>query len=204
MSVITGSHIPYNLPSDAGEIHTKQVIANVSDNIHAAETNKFYEIVPAGLREDALAYGDRSHEWNGVTSAGMPAYLAGADYVKTFNSDNAQAQQEIYLTLAKPAKIYLFLDVRAAVPEWLKRDFRNTGDRIGLDASATLPNREIKTGAGLGIDEQMSIWERVVREPSTIILGSNPATINGNIPMPPAMYGIAAVPLAAEERPTTQ
>ena len=195
VSVITGSHIPYNLPSDTSEIPTQQVIANVSDNIHAAETNKFYEIVPAGLREDALAYGDRSHEWNGLTSDGMPAYLVGADYVKTFNSDNARAQQEIYLTLAKPAKIFLFLDVRAAVPDWLKRDFRDTGDRIGLDASATLPNREILKGAGQSIDEQMSIWERVVSDPGTIMLGSNPATINGNIPLPPAMYGIAAVAL---------
>ena len=39
-----------------------------------------------GLHEDAVAYSDNPyHQWNGLTEEGLPDFLRGADYIKTFN-----------------------------------------------------------------------------------------------------------------------
>jgi hypothetical protein len=130
----------------------------------------------------------------------MPKYLVGADYIKTFNGDNNQAARKIFVTLARPAKLYVFLDVRATVPDWLKQQFRDTGDRIGLDAAPNtmkeFRDRTLMSGAGNSIDEQLAIWECIVSEPGVVALGNNPDPISIEVnPFGPAMYGIAAVPL---------
>src|SRR5262249_12544086 len=41
------------------------VIHAVADNIRGLGSTKYYQIVPRGLDEDAQAYVDRPHEWNG-------------------------------------------------------------------------------------------------------------------------------------------
>lgn len=200
VSVVTGDLATFNLPSGLQDGADQRVIVNVSDNFRTAETKKFYEIVPHGLCEDALSYADREHQWNGITNAGMPKYLVGADYIKTFNDDNNQAARKIFVTLARPAKLYVFLDVRATVPDWLKQQFRDTGDRIGLDAAPNtmkeFRDRTLMSGAGNSIDEQLAIWECIVSEPGVVALGNNPDPISIEVnPFGPAMYGIAAVPL---------
>ena len=60
---------------------------------------KYYEIVPGGMREDAVAFVDRDYQWNGVDAKGIPSYLVGGDYVKTFNDDKVAQNLVITVTL---------------------------------------------------------------------------------------------------------
>jgi hypothetical protein len=172
------------------------IITNVSDN-RDHQVKKFYEIVRNGLREDAPAFVDRVHQWNGVTSEGIPKYLLKADYVKTFNSDRNPTTRKnisIQVTLAHPAKLYLFIDDRIVPTEWLTKNFRNTGDKIGLDEGPVTPNsrNHLARGPTKSVDTVFSIWERIINEPGIIELGPNPKPMPGE---KVAMYGIAAVPL---------
>ena len=99
--------------AEAGARRTP-VIAEVRDNIRRGESWYYYEIVHGGMREDAKAFVDREHEWNGVSERGIPSFLLGGDYVKTFNDDKLNRQVEIRVTLSRPAALYVLLDTLAA------------------------------------------------------------------------------------------
>jgi hypothetical protein len=171
------------------------VISEVRDNIRRGESWNYYEIVHGGMSEDAKAFVDREHEWNGLSSTGMPRYLLGADYVKTFNDDKLNREVEIRVTIARPAILYVLLDKRSPVPDWLRRRFFNTGDEIGLDGgkySRFGERKNIAVGAGTSIDDTFSVWRLDVVSAETVTLGAIQAggeTHN--------MYGIAAVPMEA-------
>jgi hypothetical protein len=184
-------------PAVVAEVQMPLIVA-VDDNLRSHETKKFYAIAPGGLNEDVKAYVDAPHEWNGVTADGIPEYLLGADYVRTFNQYSIQEKLGVCVTLTRPAKLYIFLDSRSTPPDWLVSEFVNTGDRIGLDANRSKrhPHRTIETGAGESIDDQFTIWVREIREPGKVRLGTNLGEMK--IDPGPAMYGIAAVPLEPE------
>lgn len=176
------------------------VISAVDDNITRADSDrwKFYEIVPEGMREDAKAFVDRlGHEWNGIDEQGMPPYLIGGDYVKTFNNDKYIRQIEVFVTLDRPANLYVLFDSRGTPPRWLRDEFEDTGDAIGVDeARHVFPDGAVfetdgpGVGSGVSVETLHTIWRRVVTEPGTIRLGPTGAT-DGNF----NMYGIVAVPL---------
>jgi ferric-dicitrate binding protein FerR (iron transport regulator) len=202
-SIVTGTAVAtFMQAGDTTAAGQSPLIVSVSDNRHASATSKFYEIVSGGLGEDAKSYVDRPHEWNGITENGMPPYLLGADYVKTFGTDRLEQALEIRVTIARPAKLYVFFDGRLEVPHWLTQGFQRTGDRIGLDGGRIgknnpTRNSELKVGPGKSIDDRFGVWERVVAEPGTVVLGS-PNTGSAD-PNAAAMYGIAAVPLSPVE-----
>src|SRR5262245_55537453 len=161
MSIATGEAATFEHGGDMRLQRWDPIIGNVTDNIVEPNVRKFYEIVPGGMREDALTYADRpAHEWNGVDERGMPSYLIGADYVKTFNDAKIRQDVEIYVTLCRPATLYVFLDVRVPPPNWLVGDFQETGDKIGLDNGPFYAHRYKKfanysrgVGPGESIDE---------------------------------------------------
>jgi hypothetical protein len=184
----------------------KPTILSVRDSKRKGETNKFYEIVVGGLREDALAYVDRPHEWNGLTKAGMPAYLLGADYVKTFNDHRMRRDFKIRIALACPAKLYVFFDERIETPDWLKKYFRNTGDKIGLDGGAWRSRglkRKIGVGPGVNVESTFAVWERKITKPRTVTLGPDIEDLKKGDEIKYCMYGIAAVPLEPQKEPRT-
>jgi hypothetical protein len=173
---------------------TEPVIADVRDNIRKADSIKSYQIVRGGLDEDVLAFVDRNHQWNGVDHKGMPPFLVGADYIMPFNDDKFVPGLELSVRLLRPATLYVFLDTNMIVPEWLRKDFKDTGLDIGLDCSKTEWHKDHTLGAGPGrsIDFRFAVWKRDVKEAETVTLGG--------IEQPPAirsqgfnMYGIAAV-----------
>lgn len=178
-----------------------QVIQSVKDDIQRDDMFSFYEIVPDGIAEDAQAYVDRRHEWNGVTAEGVPSYLLGADYVKTFCDDKLNSNMVIDLELQAPAVVYIFLDNRVSVPDWLAERFRKTGDVIGLDESYVDPGRgELALqGPGNGINQEFSVWEMVASEGGVVRLGPNgeptPEELQRGLRAKAVMYGIAAVRL---------
>jgi len=169
------------------------LIVDVRDN-GDAEMRKFWRLVRAGLREDAPAFVDRDHQWNGVNGAGIPAFLQGLDYVMPYNDDKYIDDLEVSVTLSQPAVLYVFVSDDVPRPEWLWSDFIDTGHDIGLDEamSRTKPNRRNAKGAGNSIDTVFSVWQRKISRATTVTLGS--------VERPPKgdgynMYGIAAAPL---------
>ncbi|MCC7087121.1 MAG: FecR domain-containing protein, partial [Pirellulales bacterium] len=198
MSIITGPDGSFQLPSDSQQAPAS-VITQMSDNIHTGDTKKFYEIVSAGMREDAIAYVDRQeHQWNGLTAKGLPQYLIGADYVKPFNNDKVRQNLEIELKLSGAARLFIIWDDRLAPTEWLKRDYQRFGDRIGLDMGKSftdegmpITTEEMGIGPGNSIDRAFSIWERDIPKAGVVKLGATGASSSGS-----AMYGIAAVRLS--------
>ncbi|MEX0642086.1 MAG: FecR domain-containing protein [Pirellulales bacterium] len=197
MSIVTGNVSTFQRRGEARLGSAVPVITDVSDNIRSSGFNMFYEIVPAGLREDALAYADRpQHDWNGVDANGLPPYLIGADYVKPFNSDKMRDDVEITVSLAGPARLFVFFDDRVSPPEWLRESFRDTGDDIGLDCGPFVLDGvpiwfdHSKQGAGNSLDVTFSIWERIVEHAGTVRLGPNAGATYDT-----GMYAVSAVPL---------
>ena len=174
------------------------VISEVRDNVRRGESWKYYEIVHGGLREEAKAFVDREHEWNGVSASGIPSYLLGADYVKTFNDDKINREVEIRLAISRPATVYILLDKRSPVPDWLRARFFNTGDEIGLDGGKYSRFGERKftaAGAGKSIDDVFTIWRLDVPRSDTVTLGAiQPGGETHN------MFGIVAVPMESRGR----
>ncbi len=137
------------------------VIKEVRDNIVREQTMKYYEIVAHDFQEDVLAFVDRDYQWNGVDQSGMPQYLRGGDYVKTFNDDKITRDLRITVTLERPSTLYLLVDDRLESVDWLREQFEDTGDDIGLDEGPhNIPDdlRELATGAGASIDQVHSVW----------------------------------------------
>jgi len=188
------------------------VIARVSDNIHSGDGGKTfacYQTTFEGLHEDALAYSDNPHhQWNGLTSSGLPAFLRDADYIRLFNDYRYIEQFEIRVELARPANLYVFFDDRVETPDWLTTNFEDTGVNIGLDEGPWLIDDEkyrefdvntTASGGGNSIDNIFSVWRRRCVEGGTVSLGNVGEPGNDRIGFSGkggrAMYGIAATPL---------
>ncbi len=92
--------------SNDAEVSRPVLISAVTDNINRDEVNwNYYEIVHGGMREDAKAFVDRvAHEWNGLDKEGMPSFLLGGDYVKTFNNDKYSRDLELFVTVDRPCR----------------------------------------------------------------------------------------------------
>ena len=92
-------------------------------------------VVNLGLREDALAFVDRTHEWNDLPSAHPE--LDGADYVRIANDDRSANPFRLKVGLAQNATVYVFKDDRVTQPDmnkWLTAyGFQDTTSNIGMD-----------------------------------------------------------------------
>ena len=163
---------------------------------------KYYEIVPGGMREDAVAFVDRTYQWNGADEQGIPSYLLGGDYVKTFNDDKVAENFQITITFERPAMLYVLVDDRLQQTSWLSDQFEDTGDNIGVDEGYHVPNdvRKLASGPGVSIDQVHSIWKRRVSHGETVSIGPyspliSPETSSLGTKASLNMYGIVAVPL---------
>jgi hypothetical protein len=169
------------------------VIGDVRDNIRTDQSVKSYQIVRAGLEEDAPCFVDRNHQWNGVDAKGLPEFLVGADYIMPFNDDKFVRGLEIDVRLLRPGTLYVFLDNNMEVPDWLREGFEDTGVDIGMDGSKTPWHQEqtLSLGPGRSIDCRFSVWKREERVAGTITLGGiEPPEVRSQ---GFNMYGIAAV-----------
>ncbi len=166
------------------------VIRSVCDNLRGLDSSKYYQIVYRGLADDAPAYVDRPHEWNGLDEGGLPAFLDGADYVMTFNEDKWSNDLEITVEVSRAATLYVFLDNREKPPSWLLERFSDTGVNIGLDEGSWPDPSKFSAarGPGQSINQIFSVWKRAAGAGESIRLGSLAGGKNNR-----AMYGIAAV-----------
>lgn len=186
--------------SNEGALLRPGVITEVHDSIRRDDPMmKYYEIVHQGLQEDALAFVDRiAHQWNGLDAGGMPHCLLGADYVKMFNSDKYNRNIEIEVHLASPCNLYVLFDNRVPVPSWLRDEFEDTGDDIGIDNGPFFSNgewhRQGPSGVGPGesVEDSFSVWVKEIPKPCVYVLGSTEIDLGSTLAN---MYGIAAVPM---------
>lgn len=181
------------------------VIASVRDNLRSPDTKLFYEIVPGGLAEGVQAYVGPRHLWKGRTPTGLPPYLIGADFVRTFVSDHRKQNLAITVTCSRPAVLYVLFECRPQqqrwreagdvelAPKWLYENFQKTGDAAGLDDAGQLQSGEAMTAEpGQGHLVTFDVWKREIREPGEVTLGP-PTGSDGWLNW---MYGIAATPRA--------
>ncbi len=177
-----------------------RLIASVTDNVRSLETAKYYRVIPHGFQEDCRAYVDRLHEWNGVDVRKLPAFLVGGDYVMTYNDDKITTEIQIAVGITQPANVYVLIDDRVPPPEWLARDFIDTKWDVGCDEG--WPDKIIDSGVGAGnsIDHVFSVWQRVVPEPTTVMLGplSSQQTPPPKVSDLRSMYGIVVTPLRGQ------
>ncbi len=179
------------------------LISNVTDNIDRELGSwNYYEIVHGGMREDAKAFVDRvAHEWNGLDQTGIPKFLLGGDYVKTFNNDKYSHDLELFVTIDHPCRLYILIDDRVPPPAWLTKQFHDTGFDIGLDVGpfyrldgVLVDDRVPGVGPGVLVDDVFSIWECKIDHPQVVHLAATEANsryIN--------MYGIVAVQLEEDK-----
>lgn len=162
------------------------------DNLWSTKEESHYLTNARGLADDCRAYVDHPHEWNGLTSEGLPKFLQYADYVRTFNDYRYLAELEIYVDLSRPAWLYVIYDDRSPVPAWLSEQFEDTGVKVGLDEGPWegTPNLSLGVGPGRSVDNAFTVWRRRCDKPGTVKLG---AMVKGAEAR--AMYGIAAAPL---------
>jgi ferric-dicitrate binding protein FerR (iron transport regulator) len=187
MNVTSG---PRDAAWSTGGGETGAVITSVHDNLRDPTELYYYNILAAGLREDAPAFVAKRHEWNGLDAAGIPAELLGADLVQTFPSDRDNTALEIVVTVARPAVLYVLADSRTEPPAWLAQNFTATSVLIGLENAPLLTSgKPVGRGPGEGNMAPFAVWKRTLPDGGSFILGP-PGVATGEIRQ--WMYGIAA------------
>ncbi|MEK0447722.1 MAG: hypothetical protein RLZZ399_3043 [Verrucomicrobiota bacterium] len=172
----------------SGTLLQRSTISAVSDNLSGKQPSlrNFYRIVPAGLRDGSMAFADEEDRWQKV-----PPALVGADLVRPFAIDAFNWWLKLSVTIERPSELFVFVDMRNPVPDWLPAEFTNTGETLWLDfIPSQTPGRVAK-------QFQYAIWRRVVEKPGKITLGapySNPPEDRKSF-RPNRMYGVAAKPL---------
>lgn len=184
------------------------LIARVTDNIWGGpEKYVCYQTTYSGLQDDALAYSDNpNHQWNGLNAEGIPGFLRGADYIRTFNHFRYMEYFEMTVQLSAPCNLYVFSDNRLPPPDWLVEDFEDTGVDIGLDEGPWLEPlapkyrkldvNTVADGPGKSIDNVFSVWRRQCDADEPIVLGYA-GSLGSEGGQGRAMYGVAATPLNA-------
>lgn len=186
--------------STRGALPPETIITAVRDSMEGAQPSlrNFYRIVPGGLREDARAYADSPHEWNGLDASGLPGWMLGADLVQTFNTDQFNWFMHLTVTVARPCVLYVLADRRNPPPAWLRERFTDTGVDIGWEYADPAHGIVAAKGSGRGRTLfPFRVWKLEVRQPGEVKLGppyfekfKGPADVRPNW-----MYGIAAKPL---------
>lgn len=120
----------------------KSVVTSVTDNISTGNSNRFYAITPGGMKPGVRAYSTLgTPRWQSMPDAAFPEEILGADVIGTFPDDRRDADLHLTLDITRPATVYLLLDTRAPVPDWVKRRFTTTPMQLRCgpwtDASGT-------------------------------------------------------------------
>jgi hypothetical protein len=166
------------------------VIASVTDNNSRRWSNQFYPIVRQGMKEGVYAwpYDVNKPCWWSLNAASMPAWLAGADMVQTLNEELGNRELRISVRLARPCTLYVFYEDGAPVPEWLRRDFTTTEEKLVLSPdSPTIPG---DAGSRGSYQKSFRIWKRTIPAAGEYVVGP---TLKESPHTPPFyMYGLAA------------
>jgi hypothetical protein len=166
------------------------LIESVTDNLRAAGMNRFYGVLPNGMRSPARAFVDRpGPKWKGLRGQPFPTELAGADLVQTFQSERWDESFELQLKVKQPCTVYLLLDSRNPAPAWLERDFTKTELQVRAHpwsgGNITKALEPLKNGS---FEILCDVWKRDVTAATAVKLGS---PYDARATVHSAMYGIA-------------
>lgn len=107
------------------------VIASARDNLGSENLHPFYGIVHAGMQPGALAFTDKPNpRWAPMPGDSLPAWLQGADLVRTYHQFRHKRDYTLTLTLREAADVSVLIDSRQQPPAWLKERFTNSGARV--------------------------------------------------------------------------
>jgi hypothetical protein len=151
---------------------------DVISSLRVGGSTREYVIDSSGFGAGTLVYTDREFAWSNSTTAGnIPAYLEGAEYVRTPNDDKSNGAVQIEMSFDQTTELYVLFDDRVPPANWLTSQFTDTGANLRylIDESTQ--------SAGT-----WSVWRTTVAAGDDITLGAN-ATSGSNF----GMYAIAAV-----------
>jgi len=107
--------------------------------------------VEQDARDGAKIYADRDFIFSG-----LPAPLAGSDWVQTANADKLYSAADLLdFSLNRDGMVYVAHDARLPVPDWLQHQFSATPMQVVING------------------QPMKIYERRVRNGESLTLGSN-------------------------------
>jgi anti-sigma factor RsiW len=187
-----------------GDSRQAAVISGVSDNVKGPKLRRFYGLVPCGMRDGVRAFRDRREtRWQAEPGDVFPEELVGADLIQTFQRHRFRQDFRMTFATSQPSRIYVFYDARYSPPDWLARDFVNTGRRIlSTGWSPTTVTRGLQPDPWGTLAIPHDIWCRDLIQPATVTLGP-PVLPEHDLKTPsefeavlPSMYGIAVQPIA--------
>lgn len=187
-----------------GDSRQAAVISGVSDNVEGPKVRRFYGLVPCGMRDGVRAFRDRREtRWQAEPGDAFPDELVGADLIQPFQQHRFRQDFRMTFATSQASRIYVFYDARYSPPDWLARDFVNTGRRIL--SSGWSPNtvtRGLQPDAWGTLAIPHNIWCRDLIQPATVTLGPpvlpehDLNTTSEFEAVLPSMYGVAVQPIA--------
>lgn len=112
-------------------VATTGVVREVHDNLGEGELRPFYAVIPKGMKPGALAFNDKPNPmWGAVPGEEFPAWLTGADLIRTYYHFRYIKNYELTIDLNEPADIYLLVVSPGEIPPWVAERFRPTGTSI--------------------------------------------------------------------------
>ncbi len=109
------------------QVPAEGVIAALRDNLGDDSLHPFYGVVRGGMQPGALAFTDKPNpRWAPGPKDSLPAWLRGADLVRTYHQFRLEGAYELTLTLREASAVFVLIDTRQAAPNWLKARFQDT------------------------------------------------------------------------------
>ena len=166
------------------------LVTNVADNVNDGGTYAFYTLQAGQVRAGARPYSTLGKpRWQPMPGEAFPSELIGADIVGTFSPDRHDPDLELTLTVSRPCTVYLMLDARAEVPEWVRRDFVEAAFGLRSGPWADNPVVQGMTADASGeIFVIYQVWKRAMPTAGQVKLGPPYTEKDGRHR---AMYGIA-------------
>lgn len=107
------------------------VVRQVRDNLGEGDLRPFYSVIPAGMKPGALAFNDKPNPvWQALPGQEFPAWLEGADLIRTYYTFRYFKNYELTLELNQPADVYVLIASPGQIPDWLKERFEPVGESI--------------------------------------------------------------------------
>ncbi len=161
---------------------------NVSDDPGDEDFRDYYGLVRGGMAEGTRIYTTGvTRTWHALPDEVFPPELVGTDVVCTFadNRHRLDKDLEVRVTVARPCDIYLLPDTRNPLPDWIAREWTDTGLRL---RSGPWPYAEDAAGQPLYRHAIHAVFKKHISEAGVVTLGS-PNPLPGKTR--PLMYGIA-------------
>ncbi len=166
------------------------LVTGVSDNNEEDGFHSFYTIQRGAMKPSVRPYSTLGRpRWQAMPGTDFPAELVGADVIGTFSPDRHVQDLRLNLSVSRACTVYVMLDTRGEVPDWVPRDFIETGFRLRSGPWASNPVVEGMTADANGeIHVEYVVWKKTVPVAGVITLGpSHPVGKATHR----AMYGIA-------------